>query len=405
MSLLRFAHFTFDTLTLELCANTKPVALRPKTAELLRELITRRDGVLNKRQLIKRIWHTEHVTDQSVFQAVSELRQQLAPLNAIRTFPNRGYQWVLPVIEVNPKRRALALAIAATVLLSALGLAGVNSLVSSAQLPQATVADHSLQTPELPMQVAQNNASYRAPHSLPAMVAFSEGASALQRGDTQQALDQLQLSVIERPDFVEARLLLAEAYLLHGDALQARQRADNVMRSLSAYASAYATIAAMDLLSRADQQLGQMNSALEWATRAADQANTNGYECTAADLHDRVLALVQDHNYSPTRLEASPVFASEFARSMLQAAFAEQERSTSTAGVLAQSSLPGGSANADTTGAQSLDELLGHTAAADRPAHCERYRGGPSGQLSPVRTSEQSVADHVSFGAIAKPLI
>ncbi len=387
MSLLRFAHFTFDTATLELRASSRQITLRPKTAELLRELIVGRENVLDKRTLISRIWHTEYVTDQSVFQAMSELRRKLAPLKPIRTFPNRGYQWVLSIEEQKSKRRPMALAVAATLLLAIVAVTAVHQFADpdeSSQTAQSVAATDSLESSVLSAQ------------SLPAMTAFSDGAAALQRGDTRLALDYLNLSVAERPDFVEARLLLAEAYLLHGDALQARQRADDIMNSLTA-GSAYATIAAMDLLSRADQNLGQMNSALEWATKAADEANTNGYECTAADLHDRVLALVQDYDYSVTQLEASPVFASAFARRLLQSALAAQELADH--GQLAQSPLSDGALDAP------LDGLLGQNWTAERPAHCERYRGGPSGQLNQSESFLHTLAQHLVTSAIYKPLI
>lgn len=385
---LSFEHFTYDPQALELRADGQLVTLRPKTAELLRELINGRDRILAKRELITNIWHTEYVTDQSVFQAMSELRAALAPLKAIRTFPNRGYQWVLPVSATSP-RKPLRLAAAAAVV-SLLGLAGVYLT--------ADVTEPSLQTIKSAPAI-----------SLPALMAFSEGASALQRGDVEQALELLQLTVVERPEFIEARLLLAEAHLVNGEALEARQRADNVMSMLTPDNNAYSLIAAMDLISRADQQLGQMTSALEWATRAADQANTNGYECTAADLHDRVLALVNDNDFAADRLEASPVFTSQFAQRMLQTAMTARAQAESLAdsgqAVLAHSPLPAVNAAPDTE-TTSVESLLNGAATGVRPAHCERLRGTPSGDLSPYApkglTREFRVADRI---ADAKPLI
>ncbi len=147
------------------------------------------------------------------------------------------------------------------------------------------------------------------------------------------------------------------------------------MTSLDSSVNAYSLIAAMDLLSRADQQLGQFNSALEWATRAADQANSNGFECTAADLHDRVLELVQKHDYSAQQLQASPVFASEFAQRLLGTAlsaaanFGERESE--------QSELE----PSENQVAGDFGGLFGDESKLVRPAHCERLRGGPSSGL------------------------
>ncbi len=356
MSKLKFEHYTFNATSLELHANGELLDLRPKTAELLRELITGRDVVIAKRELIKRIWHTEHVTDQSLFQAMSELRAQLAPLGAIKTFPNRGYQWVVPVAEVSGRRTPVAWAVAATVLVAVAGLVS-EPLFSAPSVRQATTYQS------------------RAVTLLPALVAFSEGAFALQRGDTSQALELLELSVVERPDFIEARLLLAEAHLLHGNALQGRTLADNVMTTLDSSVNAYSLIAAMDLLSRADQQLGQMNSALAWATRAADQANSNGFECTAADLHDRVLELVQEHEYSAQQLQASPVFASLFAQRLLNTAMAADSHSLDRGLVQSPVAFP------ENQVAAGLGELFDDQLKQVRPAHCERLRGGPSGGI------------------------
>ncbi|MFK8029358.1 MAG: winged helix-turn-helix domain-containing protein [Gammaproteobacteria bacterium] len=379
---LAFEQFRFNSQTLELRANGQVVTLRPKTAELLRELINARDRVVAKRELIANIWHTEHVTDQSVFQAISELRAVLAPLTAIRTFPNRGYQWVLP-INARPQRKPLRLAAAMT-FVSLMGLAGVYLTADVSEQPQIS--------------------SSVSPTTLPALVAFGEGASALQRGDVNLALEYLGLSVVERPEFIEARLLLAEAYLVNGEALEARQRADNVMSMLAPESNAYSLIAAMDLMSRADQQLGQMTSALEWATRAADQANSNGYECTAADLHDRVLILVQDTD-DTEQLQASPVFASEFAQRMLQTAMSQRVLE-STAGasdrtVLAQSPLL-----IDRAASATVTNSLFDNDAAVRPAHCERLRGFPSSDVLPFESVDRPLENRlVSQKVKLKPLI
>jgi len=368
MTQLKFEQHTFNTISLTLKAQGETVELRPKTAELLRELITRRECVLSKRDLIKWVWRTEHVTDQSLFQAMSELRAKLAP-GSIKTFPNRGYQWVVPVVEltVEPmlkvKQHRLRVTAAAAVLIATIGFASQwTTLLPSKQVIQPTSL--SAKTADHPVA------------SLPALVAFSEGVSALQRGDTALALELLELSVVERPDFTEARLLLAEANLLHGNALRSRELADNVMNALDSSANAYSLIAAMDLISRADQQLGKMSSALEWATRAADRAKTNGFECTAADLHDRVLALVHDHDYSKF-LEASPVFASESAQELLNAAFA----SLTTDANFAERRLVHSPLESD--GNQAAKDLgwLGDAVKPTRPAHCERLRGGPTSEL------------------------
>ncbi|MEM7082088.1 MAG: winged helix-turn-helix domain-containing protein [Pseudomonadota bacterium] len=350
MTQQHFEQYVFDRQSFTLTRAGQPVELRPKTIELLSVLIENRRRVMSKQALIRCLWHTEHVTDQSVFQAMSELRAALKPLDAIRTFPNRGYRWVLPIETVSSKaatrtgRRPTWWAAAAVVLVMGAVAAWVRP-----------IATHHAGTPSV------------SAHTLPALAAFSEGAAALQRGDTARARALLTMSVDERPDFAEARLLLAEATLAHGDALQARQQAGNVLNGLS-NADVYALVTAMDLISRADQQLGQLHSALEWAVRAADQAQVNGYECTAADLQDRVRLLV--HDQTEREAQASPVLTSPLALAFLHR-WQETDESTDT-----PERDPLWSDARDTPH-ESLAQFS-ELPSAKRPAHCDRYRGETS---------------------------
>ena len=131
MHAYRFANFHFNRERLELQRDGVRLSLRPKTASLLRLLIDRRTQIVAKRSLRCEIWHSEHVQDQSLFQAISELRKALAPLEPIITHPNLGYQWVAPVREVGARWRIprAFVALAASLTMAA----GVAYLVSAGQ--------------------------------------------------------------------------------------------------------------------------------------------------------------------------------------------------------------------------------------------------------------------------------
>ncbi|MCV2367953.1 winged helix-turn-helix domain-containing protein [Roseateles oligotrophus] len=88
----RFAQYRFDTATLMLWRGEEILALRNNEAKLLAYFLGHPGQVLSKEQILDTVWAGKVVSEQAVFQAVSNLRQQFGE-DAIKTFPKKGYQW------------------------------------------------------------------------------------------------------------------------------------------------------------------------------------------------------------------------------------------------------------------------------------------------------------------------
>ena len=103
MSLYQFAQFHFDHQTGALyerygCADVQEIMLRHKIARLLEYLIQNRDRVVTKDELLNALWDHAEYRESALTQSIRELRKALGdkaqqPL-FIRTFPQRGYQWI-----------------------------------------------------------------------------------------------------------------------------------------------------------------------------------------------------------------------------------------------------------------------------------------------------------------------
>ena len=91
-----------DTLTLE----GRTVKLEPRTMRLLMALAARPGEVCSGQDLLERVWAGVIVTDQSLYQAIGELRSVLKADTAtgefIATVPRKGYRLVAPVRRPAP---------------------------------------------------------------------------------------------------------------------------------------------------------------------------------------------------------------------------------------------------------------------------------------------------------------
>lgn len=73
-------------------ADGTPTALRPKTLELARFLISNAGRVVSRAEILDAVWPGVFVTDDSVTQCVVELRKALGgDASLLRTIPRRGY--------------------------------------------------------------------------------------------------------------------------------------------------------------------------------------------------------------------------------------------------------------------------------------------------------------------------
>lgn len=102
---LRFGGFVFDPGRAELRdAAGGVVPLRPKTRALLEHLLSRSGRVAERGAILEAVWPGVTVGDESLSQAVAELRRALGPDGArlIRTVPRRGYVLDGAVAEGEP---------------------------------------------------------------------------------------------------------------------------------------------------------------------------------------------------------------------------------------------------------------------------------------------------------------
>ena len=91
--LCRFGGFTLDTARGILCRpDDTEIALRPKTAEVLRFLAGKAGDVVSREDLLAAVWPGIFITDDSVTQCVVEIRRALGQwVSVLRTLPRRGY--------------------------------------------------------------------------------------------------------------------------------------------------------------------------------------------------------------------------------------------------------------------------------------------------------------------------
>ena len=87
-----YEKYRFDSDTFTLYYNSQPKALKSNEAKLLAFFIENKDVILSKEQILCQIWGEQSVSEQVVFQNISQLRS-LFGRNAIKTFPKKGYQW------------------------------------------------------------------------------------------------------------------------------------------------------------------------------------------------------------------------------------------------------------------------------------------------------------------------
>lgn len=91
-----FGPFTLDSHARRLSKDGEPMALSGRNLELLLLLVSRAGQILSKNELIEAVWRDVAVTDNSLEQAISQLRRLLATDDAlplIQTEARRGYRF------------------------------------------------------------------------------------------------------------------------------------------------------------------------------------------------------------------------------------------------------------------------------------------------------------------------
>jgi adenylate cyclase len=108
--MFQFEEYTLDIARGLLRAGDREVALRRKSFALLRFLVENPDRLVTKDELLKAIWPDVVVTDESLTQCVSEVRQAIGDSGQtiILTVPRRGYRFTAPVLRVGTLATAAA---------------------------------------------------------------------------------------------------------------------------------------------------------------------------------------------------------------------------------------------------------------------------------------------------------
>jgi DNA-binding winged helix-turn-helix (wHTH) protein len=103
--ILEFADCRIDTASRELSRGGRPVAIEPRTLELLLYLVENHDRAIGKDELQDKVWGTI-VTEAALTRAVMKLRKALgdptSEASIIRTVPRFGYHFVANINQAEP---------------------------------------------------------------------------------------------------------------------------------------------------------------------------------------------------------------------------------------------------------------------------------------------------------------
>src|SRR5215471_12722857 len=98
---IRFGPFVFDPHTRLLWRDGAEIALPPRVLGVLESLLERPGEIIARQELLDRVWKDAFVTDTSLAEAVSVLRQALGddPQSPtyVQTVHRRGYRFVAPI--------------------------------------------------------------------------------------------------------------------------------------------------------------------------------------------------------------------------------------------------------------------------------------------------------------------
>jgi Tol biopolymer transport system component/DNA-binding winged helix-turn-helix (wHTH) protein len=131
-----FGPFHYDPAQGVLSSNGEEISLPPRVVAVFNVLLEHRGRVVTKQKLIDRVWPGTYVTDTSVSEAISQLRQALGDdaqePRYVQTMHRRGYRFIAPIPlpraamearndgtprepDVHPQRRTGTWIIAATI--------------------------------------------------------------------------------------------------------------------------------------------------------------------------------------------------------------------------------------------------------------------------------------------------
>ena len=99
---VKFAEYRFLRDQLILYKHDEIVPLKHTQALLLDYFLAQPSGIHSKDAIMSSVWKDKVVSEQVVFQTISQLRAILGS-NAIKTFSKKGYQWQIAIEEAIPE--------------------------------------------------------------------------------------------------------------------------------------------------------------------------------------------------------------------------------------------------------------------------------------------------------------
>lgn len=98
-----FGEFRLDVVNCRLLKNGVPVPITQKSFEILQELVVKRDRMLKKEELLRKIWADCYVEEATLTQHIYMLRKVLQQNGKvyIETVPKNGYRFIADVREIS----------------------------------------------------------------------------------------------------------------------------------------------------------------------------------------------------------------------------------------------------------------------------------------------------------------
>ena len=270
MAIVRFEDFEFDSKRYLLKYQGRTLQLRPKALQLLCMLIENRERVVTKSEILSSLWGSKYARDHLLFQLISELRHSPFNSDFIRTQPNLGYQWNVATVAAKPKASPII----------SLKVSLAKSIAASLTIIVMCFSA---------LQLTYRNEHKAVSLQLPAQNALIKGVIAMEKGNTQQAIEWFEFGLNENPNSAELSLFLAETLLQHNDIEESSNQLQSLLQKQNL--GDYERMTAIDLLSKVRQRQGKLYDALNYA-EASSSANIIA-QCTVDALEQRVQTLAE----------------------------------------------------------------------------------------------------------------